>query len=438
MGVVTTATLPCAMAVLDGDEYPYLGIRIMRSPELPLGSWLQKPTHLAWLAGEGMRLLPFARASRVDDGFAALDADGRLPHGARAELIHTTRMTHCFALAVIQGIPGYAELVDHGVAALQGALRDAEFGGWFADATRTGDKSAYLHAFVALAGSSAKVAGRPAASALLEEAITILEKYFWSEEEGALRESFSRDWQQEEAYRGANSNMHATEAFLALADATGSTVWLQRALRIAERVIQGHAATRGHVVVEHFDRSWQALPDYNDDNRADPFRPYGSTPGHSFEWARLLLHLEAALLRAGLDAPRWLLDNARELFARACRDAWCADGTPGLVYTLDWASRPVVRARLHWVHAEASAAAAALLWRTGEQVYDDWYRCFWEFCASHFIDLRNGSWHHELDSDNQPAGSIWPGKADLYHAYQAVLLPRLPLAPSLATALVSM
>ncbi|KIQ00165.1 MULTISPECIES: AGE family epimerase/isomerase [Pseudomonas] len=410
----------------------------MKTPALPSDSWLVKPAHRAWLNAEGMRLLPFASTSGVAQGFAALDGQGRLPAGASAELIHTTRMTHCFALAHIQGIPGYAHLVDHGIATLQSDLRDEQAGGWFADVGRKGDKSAYLHAFVALAASSAQAAGRPGAEALLAEAIGIIERHFWCEEEGALRESFSRDWSQEEAYRGANSNMHATEAFLALADVTGDALWLHRALRIVERLIHHHAASRGYVVVEHFDPQWQALPEYNVDNRADPFRPYGSTPGHSFEWARLLLHLEAALARAGLDAPDWLLEDARGLFASACRDAWHADGVPGLVYSLDWLGRPVVRARLHWVQAEACAAAAALLRRTGEAIYEQWYRRFWEFASSHFIDLQNGSWHHELDSDNHPASSIWPGKPDLYHAYQAVLLPRLPLAPSLASALAAM
>ena len=407
----------------------------MKNNPLPAGSWLQQPAHLAWLANEGMRLLPFARASRVEQGFAALDAIGQLQANACAELIHTARMTHCFALVHAQGIPGYADEVDHGVAALQGALRDGEFGGWFADASRQGDKSAYLHAFVALAASSAVVAGRPSAQALLDDAIAVLETHFWHEEEGALRESLSRDWRQEEGYRGANSNMHATEAFLALADATSNSLWLQRALRIAERLIHRHAAASGYVVLEHFDSDWRALPDYNEANRADPFRPYGSTPGHSFEWARLLLHLEAALERAGLPTPDWLLDDARGLFSRASQDAWSADGAPGLIYTLDWSGRPVVRSRLHWVHAEAIAAAAALLRRTGEPLYEDWYRRFWEFTERHLIDRQNGSWHHELDPDNRPASVIWPGKPDLYHAYQAVLLPRLPLAPSLATAL---
>ena len=83
----------------------------------------------------------------------------------------------------------------------------------------------------------------------------------------------------------------------------------------------------------------------------------------------------------------------------------------------------------------ACATAAALLRRTGEGEYEQWYRRFWDFIDSHFIDRVHGSWHHELDPHNRPGASIWGGKPDLYHAYQAVLLPRLPLAPSLATAL---
>ena len=40
-----------------------------------------------------------------------------------------------------------------------------------------------------------------------------------------------------------------------------------------------------------------------------------------------------------------------------------------------------------------------------------------------------------LDPQNRPSADIWPGKPDLYHAWQAVLIPRLALAPSMATAL---
>ena len=401
-------------------------------------SWLRSPGHTAWLTQEGNRLLAFAKASKLPQGFGNLDDFGRLPADAVAETMNTARMTHSFAMAHINGIPGCAALVDHGIAALAGPLRDAEHGGWFAKplehSTETG-KAAYLHAFVALAASSAVVARRPGAQALLEQAIQVITGHFWSEEEGAMRESFDRDWSNEESYRGANSNMHSTEAFLALADVTGDARWLDRALSTVERVIHQHAAGNNHQVIEHFTLQWQPVLDYNVDKPDDGFRPYGTTPGHAFEWARLALHLEAARRKAGLDTPVWLLEDARGLFENACRYGWDVDGAPGIVYTLDWENRPVVRHRLHWTHAEAAAASAALLQRTHEQQYEDWYRTFWEFNETLFIDLENGSWRHELNPQNQPSADIWAGKPDLYHAYQATLLPVLPLEQSLATAL---
>ncbi|MCP1512485.1 D-mannose isomerase [Pseudomonas rhodesiae] len=410
----------------------------MTTQPLPAGSWLNAPAHHAWLAAEGQRLLGFAKASRVPEGFGNLDATGQLPADARAETMNTARMTHSFAMAQAMGLPGYDDLVAHGVAALGGPLRDPEHGGWFA-APRAVDgnrgKAAYLHAFVALAASSAVVAGAPGAQQLLNDAMHIIEQFFWSEEEGAMLESFAQDWSGLEAYRGANSNMHATEAFLALADVTGDTRWLDRALRIVERVIHQHAAGNQFMVIEHFGVHWQPLLAYNEDNPADGFRPYGITPGHGFEWARLLLHLEAARLEAGLPTPAWLLTDAKGLFASACEYAWAVDGAPGIVYTLDWNHRPVVRERLHWTHAEASAAAQALLKRTGQLHYETWYRRIWEFCDNHFIDRADGSWHHELNPHNQPSSRIWGGKPDLYHAWQAVVLPALPLAPSMTSAL---
>ena len=392
---------------------------------------IDSPEHIAWLSAEGRRLLSFAKAAQVPDGFAGLDAQGTLPPSAVADTLITARMTHSFALAHIQGEPGCLTLVEHGVQALRGPLRDAIHGGWISD----DGKAAYLHAFVALAASSAVVARASGAQGLLVDAIRVIEERFWSEEEGAMRESFSSDWLQPEVYRGANSNMHATEVFLALADVTGDTLWLERALRIVERIIHEHAAGNDFRVVEHFDAHWQPLLDYNLDNPADHFRPYGATPGHAFEWARLVLHLEAARRLAGLNTPEWLLGSACGLFASACQQAWHVDGGEGIVYTLDWGNQPKVRERLHWVHAEACASAAALLQRTGEPEYARWYRCFWDFIDTHFIDREAGSWHHELDPANRPAATIWAGKPDFYHAYQAVLLPTLPLAPSLATAL---
>jgi sulfoquinovose isomerase len=117
------------------------------------------------------------------------------------------------------------------------------------------------------------------------------------------------------------------------------------------------------------------------------------------------------------------------------KEGCAADGTDGFVHTVDWSGRPVVRERMHWVVAEATAAAAALWNATGDTPYDAWYRAWWDHIATVFIDHRLGSWHYELDPANRPGGVTWRGKPDTYHAFQATLIPRLPLAPTLAVAL---
>jgi sulfoquinovose isomerase len=100
----------------------------------------------------------------------------------------------------------------------------------------------------------------------------------------------------------------------------------------------------------------------------------------------------------------------------------------GFVYTVDWDGTPVVRDRLHWVLAEAIAAAAALGRLTGDPQYERWYRIWWDHAAALFLDPVGGSWRHELDPQNRPAATVWSGKPDVYHALQTTITPVLPLA----------
>ena len=59
-----------------------------------------------------------------------------------------------------------------------------------------------------------------------------------------------------------------------------------------------------------------------------------------------------------------------------------------------------------------------------------WSTTFWRVADQCFIDRQGGSWWHELDTDGRPAGTIWPGKSDLYHVLNALLLSLLPPAPA--------
>jgi sulfoquinovose isomerase len=401
-------------------------------------NWLASPAHHRWLEQETDRLLAFSRAARHPaGGFAWLDAAGRPQLDRPVELWITCRMTHVFALGHLMGRPGCGPLVDHGVQALTSVFRDPKYSGWYAKVSNgdpvARDKAAYEHAFVLLAATSATVAGRPGASALLEDALDVVLTRFWDDEHGMVAEQWDETFTDLEDYRGVNANMHTVEALLAAADVTGDRSLLERALRIVSRVV--HDLGRGHHLrlPEHFDTSWTPLLEYNREAPAHPFRPYGATIGHGLEWSRLALHLRAALGEA--EAPAWLVDDAAALFDASVRDGWSVDGNPGFVYTIDWEGRPVVRKRMHWVVAEATATAAALWSATGDAAYADWYQVWWDYIGRFVADHRLGSWWHELDEDNLPSGTVWNGKPDTYHAVQATLVPRLPLAPTFATAL---
>lgn len=393
------------------------------------------PGDRAYLAAERERLLAFAEQARHPLGFGWLDGQGRLDPSHPVELYITCRMTHVMSLGVLLDRPGAAELARHGVVSLDGALRDHDHGGWFPAVTESGPvdgtKAAYGHAFVVLAASSATAAGILGAHELLAAALAVQEEHFYDEAVGMVVEEWDTAWENLDPYRGMNANMHAVEAYLAAADVTGDRHWAERAGRICARLVT-LAGANAWRAPEHFDADWNPIPDYNRSEPAHPFRPYGATVGHGLEWSRLLLSVDATLKGA---APSGLVEAAVGMFDRAVADGWAADGADGFVYTTGWDGEPVVRARMHWVVAEAVNAAVTLHRVTGEPRYRADYERWWAYADRHLVDRTHGSWHHELDPENRPASTVWPGKPDVYHAFQATLVPFLPPAPAMSTAL---
>lgn len=386
------------------------------------------PGSAPWRREQLERTLAFARGSVVERGFAWLDDRGRPRPEAGLQMWINARMTYVFSLASLRGVPGAAGLAAHGIVSLTGPLADPEHGGWFHEVgldgvVRDPTKSCYDHSFVLLASAGATVAGVPGAADLFDDARAVHEARFWDPTAGLCRESWDRAWRTSELYRGANSNMHAVEAFLVTADATGDSLWRTRALAIVEHLVHRTARANDWRVVEHFTESWEPLLEHNRDRPADPFRPYGATPGHGFEWARLMVQLEAALP----EPPGWLAPAAVDLFARAAAD--------GICYTTDWSGRPVVEERFHWVVAEALMAADALRRRTGDTSYDVLSARWWDLVDQHFVDRLRGSWHHELAPDLSVSRRTWDGKPDAFHIVNALLAPDLPLAPTAPTAL---
>ena len=376
-------------------------------------------------------LLDFARGSIRADGTAAWLGDDGAPDPSRP--VHTwvtARMAHVFALGSLLGV----EHADADASALLGGLRhrlfDTENGGWLSSIGPgqddvDGTKQAYAHAFVVLAAATGSVAGCAGAQALLEDALETLSRRFWESEHQLHADEWTRDWAAVDPYRGVNANMHAVEALLAAADATGEAEWFERACAISDRVA-GWAQANDWRIPEHFDSAWNVQLDYNADRPRDPFKPFGATPGHGFEWARLLLQVDAAAQTPGARTAA-----AVALFDRAVADGWdSAHG--GFVYTTDWSGRPVEPRRFHWVAAEAVSTADVLHRQTGQPRFSELASTWWEWIATYLVDDARGSWHHELDTANRPSGITWVGKPDVYHAAQAVILPELPVTGSFA------
>ncbi|OZG67635.1 N-acyl-D-glucosamine 2-epimerase [Bifidobacterium aquikefiri] len=352
----------------------------------------------------------------------------------------TCRMTHVYSLGAIAGHEGSTELVDAALRGLKGILHDDRNGGWYPSVSEDGTpepgKVCYTHAFVMLASASATLIGRPGARELLDEATATFLTHFWDDEAGLAVDTWNTEFTELDPYRGVNANMHTTEAFLALADVLEDETWRRRAGRIVRHVV-GWSERNEWRIPEHFTADWVPDLEFNADKKDDQFKPYGATPGHGIEWARLIT--QYALSDSSLDKAERdrLVEAAEALFRRAVEDGWATTpgGRDGLAYTTDWAGKPVVTDRMHWTLAEAVNTSATLFAVTQKQEYAQWYSRFWAYIDEYLIDHDHGSWFHQLDCDNRVIATVWPGKSDLYHALQCTLIPLLTPSVSVAPAL---
>lgn len=347
----------------------------------------------------------------------------------------TCRMAHVYSMGALLGHEGSEALADAALKGLRGELKDKVNGGWYAGLTKDNeivpDKQCYAHAFVILAATSTLLAGRSGADELLKEALEIYDKYFWNDEEGLAVDTWDTEFKKLDTYRGINANMHTVEAFLAVADATFDEKYRERAGRIIKCVINW-AKDNEYRIPEHFTDDWKPDLEKNADKPDDPFKPYGATPGHGIEWARLIIQWALSTYPKDKSEQAVYIKEAAKLFDRAISDAWNSDGAPGIVYTTDWSGKPVVRDRMHWTLAEAINSSAILYKLTGNEKYNEYYSEFMKYLDETVLDHENGSWFHQLDFENKLKNTVWPGKSDIYHALQAMLIPYADSGVSIA------
>ncbi len=385
-------------------------------------------------------LLSFGHGFTSPEGGAYYLGDDGTPWRDRPrETWITCRMTHVYSMGELLGHKGSRQLVESALKGIRGELHDDRAGGWYAGITADGkilpDKQCYAHAFVILAATSASLIHADGADELLKEALDTYDRYFWDEENGLARDTWNTDFTELSDYRGINSNMHTVEAFLAAADVLHDEKYRVRAGSIIDHVIKW-AEENNWRIPEHYTKEWKADLMLNRDKPDDPFKPFGATPGHGIEWARLTVQYALSAFKDDKSKTQKYTDAAQKLYDRAVKDGWAADGAPGICYTTDWDGKPVVHDRMHWTLAEAINTSAVLYRTVGSDRYAADYAMFMEYLDEKVVDHEKGSWFHQLDQSNRLIGTVWPGKSDLYHAVQATLIPYnekigLSVAPSL-------
>ena len=372
--------------------------------------------------------------------FQHLAASGSVVDDASRSIVSTTRGILLFGYAAQLYRKGWgnAEQADraceacaHGLQFLEKYFKQREDKGggyvWELQMSTDGNvtimddtRHCYGAAFVHAALASAHAAG-VCNLQLLENSWTLLETNFWRTTDSLYVDEISgSDWTTVDDYRGANANMHMTEAMLVAYEATGDSKYLDRALLLARRLCVDLSPGEG-LVWEHYDSKWQHDWNYNLAN--DPhhlFRPWGYLPGHLVEWSKLLMIINRHIVQRKwvTEYPRppdkeWLVPTAKVLFKTAMQVSWDVSGGGGMFYTCDRNLKIFDDDKYMWPHAEAIGSAYLLAQHCSDTdeatFYMAWYDKVWAYSWRYLVDAPGAGrdtggqagWFGVLSNDNE-------------------------------------
>ncbi|MDC9502042.1 AGE family epimerase/isomerase [Pseudoalteromonas sp. Angola-18] len=271
----------------------------------------------------------------------------------------------------------------------------------------------YGFAFVILAYSWAYRVGVTEAREYLNDTFQTMETHFWDAKAGLYKDQHNNDFTKCDPYRGQNANMHTCEALIAAYEATQDELFLNRALTLADNMVNRQANLMGGLIWEHYDINWQVDLEYNKDDPKNLFRPWGFQPGHQTEWSKLLMFLNKH------KPQTWLVERAKALFDNSIDVAWDKQHG-GICYGFAPDKSICDDDKYFWVQAETLCCAAYLYETTGDEKYQQWYDKIWQYSWQHLVDHQYGAWFRILTVDNKKIDTMKSpiGKTD-YHTMGA-------------------
>ncbi|MFB6290375.1 MAG: AGE family epimerase/isomerase [Candidatus Bipolaricaulia bacterium] len=326
--------------------------------------------------------------------------DGTVYEAQTRDLVSTTRFILNFSFGnLITDSDRYSEYLQHGLEFLIESHKDEKNGGYHQtiekDVPQKSRKKMYGQAFVLCALSNAYKAGFTGVEKHIDEIFELTDEHFWESEHKLYAAEATNDFSRILPYRGQNCNMHMVEALLAAYEATGKEKYLNRAYKVAKKIVIELSRQSDGKIWEHYNTDWKMEPDYNKEDPNNLYRPYGFLPGHFTEWSKLLLILK----RYRPDS--WELDRSKSLFKKAIKYGWDEENR-GLNYTFDFNGAVLNDDKYYWVHAETIAAAYLLWHETGQDSYLNWYKKIWDYSCEHLVDDRYGGWYRLVNNKGEP------------------------------------
>jgi mannobiose 2-epimerase len=354
-------------------------------------------------------------------------------------LVYQARMTWT-AAAFARHSPAYRDefigYARHGIAFLDGVMRDKEFGGfhWMLDPQGRLDpglgdeKHAYGISFVIYAAATAReVTGDELALKVARDAFDWLDRHAHDAKHGGYFEALRRDgtpitsWAAGSpisrrtdrlgiyyGFKTMNVHIHLLEAVAALSRVDDRPVVKER-LRELLGVVRDKIAVEPGALNLYLTPDWRAIPAH------DSF-------GHDVETAYLLVEAAEAL---GMpeDARTW--EVARRLVDHALDWGW-DDELGGFYDKGESFGNPAYdRKKVWWTEAEGLNALLVMDRKYGRQT-DRYRKAFgkqWDFIEKHLLDPVLGGWYSETTQDGQLIGDgakANPWKAN-YHTSRAMM-----------------
>lgn len=325
-------------------------------------------------------------------------------------------MNYCWAGKFFDN-DNYLEIARHGLEYVEQVHWQPAIRGyaWLLDNHEPIDltQHAYGYAFVLMMYAAARKARIIFDDSKILNLYELIESKFWQSDFGLYADEISLSGTLS-PYRGQNSNMHMCEAMIACFEATGNTLFIDRAKLIASNIVNRQASLTDDLVWEHFTEDFKPDWEYNKDDPKNIYRPWGFQPGHQTEWSQLLVLINKYAPEA------WLIERAKNLFDRAFNISWDVE-YGGLFYGFAPDGSICDSDKYFWVQSESLAAAAMLYEVTDESKYLENYLELWRYSWAYFVDHEYGAWLWLLRQNNEPYSdqkSVSGAKCD-YHTIGA-------------------